>query len=103
MEYLEGRPIAGPLPIADALRYAIQTADGLDAAHRKGIVHRDLKPGNMLLTKGGVKTLDFGLAKFGATGPPISTPKRAATATSSVPTVSGFSSSPHLKHRTRPP
>jgi serine/threonine protein kinase len=69
MEYLEGHPMAGPLPMADALRYAIQAADGLDAAHRKGIVHRDLKPGNMLLTKSGVKILDFGLAKFGATGP----------------------------------
>ena len=69
MEYIEGRPIAGPLPVADAVRYAIQAADALDAAHRKGIVHRDLKPANMLLTKSGVKILDFGLAKFGATGP----------------------------------
>jgi Tol biopolymer transport system component/predicted Ser/Thr protein kinase len=69
MEYIEGRPVAGPLPVADAIRYAIQAADALDAAHRKGIVHRDLKPANMLLTKGGLKILDFGLAKFGATGP----------------------------------
>jgi Tol biopolymer transport system component/tRNA A-37 threonylcarbamoyl transferase component Bud32 len=69
MEYLEGRPIAGPLPVADALRYAIQAADALDAAHRKGIIHRDLKPANMLLTKSGVKVLDFGLAKMTATGP----------------------------------
>src|SRR5262245_35619422 len=69
MEHIEGRPIAGPLPVADAIRYAIQAADALDAAHRKGIIHRDLKPANMLLTKSGVKILDFGLAKFGATGP----------------------------------
>ena len=69
MEYIEGRPIVGPILVADAIRYAIQVADGLDAAHRKGIIHRDLKPANMLLTKSGVKSLDFGLAKFGTTDP----------------------------------
>jgi serine/threonine protein kinase len=69
MEYIEGQPIAGPLAVPDALRYAIQAADALDAAHRQGIVHRDLKPDNILLTRSGVKILDFGLAKFGAAGP----------------------------------
>jgi serine/threonine protein kinase len=69
MEYIEGQPIAGPLAVPDALRYAIQAADALDAAQRQGIVHRDLKPDNILLTRSGVKILDFGLAKFGAAGP----------------------------------
>jgi len=67
MEYLEGKPLHGPMPLAEAVPLALQILDALDAAHRKGIVHRDLKPGNILLTKSGVKVLDFGLAKM-ATG-----------------------------------
>src|SRR5262249_5920217 len=63
MEYVEGAPLKGPLPVEQALRLAAQIADALDAAHRKGIVHRDLKPSNVLVTKSGVKLLDFGLAK----------------------------------------
>jgi serine/threonine protein kinase len=68
MEYLEGETLAdrlvkGPLPLEQALRYGIQIADALDKAHRQGIVHRDLKPGNVMITKSGVKLLDFGLAK----------------------------------------
>jgi Tol biopolymer transport system component len=66
MEYIEGRPLTGPLPMAETLKYAGQICDALHAAHRKGIVHRDLKPGNILLTKSGVKLLDFGLAKMSA-------------------------------------
>jgi eukaryotic-like serine/threonine-protein kinase len=63
MEYVEGSPLKGPLPLDHALKYGAQICDALDAAHRKGIVHRDLKPDNILLTKAGVKLLDFGLAK----------------------------------------
>src|SRR6202162_2112272 len=67
MEYLEGETLAqrlpkGPLPIEHVLRYAIEIADALDKAHRKGITHRDLKPGNIMITKSGTKLLDFGLA-----------------------------------------
>jgi Tol biopolymer transport system component len=64
MEYVEGTGLHGPVPLAQALALAEQILDALDAAHQKGIVHRDLKPGNILLTKSGVKVLDFGLAKM---------------------------------------
>ena len=63
MEYIDGRPLQGPLPRDQALQYASQICDALDAAHKKGIIHRDLKPGNILVTKSGVKLLDFGLAQ----------------------------------------
>ncbi len=68
MELLEGESLAdrlgkGPLPTEQILRYGIEIADALDKAHRQGIVHRDLKPGNIMITKTGVKLLDFGLAK----------------------------------------
>src|SRR5262249_32583440 len=66
MEYLDGVPLKGPVPLQKALQYAGQILDALDAAHLKGIVHRDLKPGNILLTKQGIKLLDFGLAKQSA-------------------------------------
>ena len=71
MEYIEGETLAdrlarGPLPLEELLRVAIQISDALDRAHRQGLVHRDLKPGNIMLTKGGAKLLDFGLAR--ATG-----------------------------------
>jgi Tol biopolymer transport system component len=65
LEYIDGKPIAGPLPVDQAVGYGIQICEALHAAHRKGIVHRDLKPANILLTKQGVKLLDFGLAKLG--------------------------------------
>jgi Tol biopolymer transport system component/tRNA A-37 threonylcarbamoyl transferase component Bud32 len=66
MEYIEGDPLKGPLPVEKAVEYAGQILDALDAAHRKGITHRDLKPANILVTKQGIKLLDFGLAKHQA-------------------------------------
>src|SRR6202142_4436679 len=68
MEYIEGQPLKGPLPVDQALKYAAQICDALDAAHKKGITHRDLKPANILVTKAGIKLLDFGLAKLGTSG-----------------------------------
>ncbi len=70
MEYVSGKPLAELIPrkgmkLADALRYSIQIADALAAAHAAGIVHRDLKPANVMVTENGlVKVLDFGLAKL---------------------------------------
>jgi serine/threonine protein kinase len=56
MESLDGETLAerlvkGPLPLDQALQYAIQIADALDKAHRRGITHRDLKPANVLLSQ----------------------------------------------------
>jgi serine/threonine protein kinase len=67
MECVDGQPLTGPMPIAQAIPIALQICDGLEAAHRAGIVHRDLKPSNILVSKTGasrvhVKLLDFGLA-----------------------------------------
>src|SRR5450631_460735 len=68
MELCDGETLAarlkrGKLSIQETLRYGAQIAHALAAAHAKGITHRDLKPGNIMLSKTGVKVLDFGLAK----------------------------------------
>ncbi len=86
MELLEGETLSdrlgkGSLSLEQTLRYAAEIADALDKAHRQGIVHRDLKPGNVMLTKSGVKLLDFGLAK--AMAPPVQ------SQVTSLPTVMG--------------
>jgi eukaryotic-like serine/threonine-protein kinase len=66
MEFVDGKPLRGPLPLKAALEFGAQIADALHCAHSKGVVHRDLKPANILVTKSGVKLLDFGLAKMAA-------------------------------------
>ncbi len=66
MEYVDGAPLEGPLESQQVLRLGIQIAGALEHAHGKGVVHRDLKPANILVTRAGVKLLDFGLAKLSA-------------------------------------
>ena len=102
MEYVEGETLAvrlaalrahasgsgrQGLPFGDMMRYAAEIADALGAAHRHGIVHRDLKPANVMLTKTGVKLLDFGIAKLHE--PP------AATDPDQTPTKSVALTGPH--------
>jgi TolB-like protein/predicted Ser/Thr protein kinase len=64
MEYVEGRPLRGPVAPGEATRLAIQIASALEAAHQKGVLHRDLKPANVLVSGGQAKLLDFGIAKL---------------------------------------
>jgi len=68
MELVDGETMAarlkrGKLTLTQSLRFGAQIAEALAVAHGRGIVHRDLKPANIMLTKSGVKVLDFGLAR----------------------------------------
>lgn len=76
LEYLEGETLEkklakGSLPAPEVLQYAIELADALDKAHRHGIIHRDIKSSNIMLTKSGVKLMDFGLAKLKSDSQPV--------------------------------
>ena len=85
MELLDGESLAqrlarGPMPASEIAQAGAQICGALSAAHRKGIVHRDLKPANVMLTKSGVKLLDFGLAKAASEVPEGSTSEHTAAA-----------------------
>jgi eukaryotic-like serine/threonine-protein kinase len=90
MEFVPGRTLdqlvpAKGLRISEVLKYAIQIADALAAAHAAGIVHRDLKPANVMVTeKGDVKVLDFGLAKL-MENPTITEADRTKTVVTNLP------------------
>jgi len=94
MPLLDGQTLStrletGPVAIPEGLRIAGEIADALDKAHRGGIVHRDLKPANVMLTKAGVKLLDFGLAKLRETAGPISLRTTGAGATTATGVAAG--------------
>jgi eukaryotic-like serine/threonine-protein kinase len=85
-EYLVGESLAdrlsrGPLPLAEGLEYAIQIADALSSAHETGIIHLDLKPENIMLTRAGVKLLDFGIAELRDPDTPAAESARAISGT----------------------
>jgi Tol biopolymer transport system component len=93
MEFLEGETLAervrrGALPLHEVFKVGIAVAEALAFAHRSGIVHRDLKPGNIMLTQGGAKLMDFGLAK--SLGPQnASSGSGPAPSFTAMPTMSG--------------
>ena len=94
LEFLEGETLErrlhkGPVPAKQMLEYGVQISDALDRAHRQGIVHRDLKPGNIMLTKSGVKLMDFGLATLVQEGSPVATAVDEMTAENKKLTVEG--------------
>ena len=68
MEWVEGVPLKGPLSLQEALRFSAEICDALDYAHLRGVIHGDLHPSNVLVTRQGIKVLDFGLAKTDAGG-----------------------------------
>ncbi len=87
-ETLSARASKGPMPMAQVLAIGAEIADALHAAHREAIVHRDLKPANVMITKSGVKLLDFGLAR-GVESPAVAGPSDESPTVRSALTAEG--------------
>jgi serine/threonine protein kinase len=99
MEYLEGETLAhrmlkSRLEMDEVKTYAIQIASALRDAHARGIIHRDLKPANVMITRWGVKLMDFGLAK-------IQEDQNAESGRFERPMSKHAAAPPSLKHRLR--
>ncbi len=72
MEYVDGKPLQGRLPVEESVRLVTEVAGALAEAHSHGILHRDIKPNNIVLTTAGeAKLLDFGVAKLMAQDPDV--------------------------------
>ena len=100
MEYVEGDTMAarladGPLSLDEAFTYSIEIASALEHAHSHGVVHRDLKPANIMVTAGGTKLLDFGIAKFPRV-PKLCTPDGEVTSDAPPPTFGEPTEHEHL-------
>jgi eukaryotic-like serine/threonine-protein kinase len=100
MEFVQGETLAarlerGPLPVREAITYSIQIGEALDHAHRLGVLHRDLKPANIMLTKAGVKVLDFGLATLRSAAPADVALDRTPTASQQILSEQGLLGTVH--------